>query len=735
MKSYLSLQKFIFLTISLFLFSAKIILPQQIGVLKYQYLSPVPNSCMNSPETNIIIRYGCEYKASDIYDNNLIQVTGDKSGLHLGQLILAENNRTLLFEPDFPFLAGETVTVKLLPQIKTKENQPVPMLSFNFKISEHYLNRINSDSEKFILGEYKGINYLKRSNFLRRDSSNPVYSALTDSLPEDFPDIEVDSLNNPFPGYIFLTPFVSNWNYAGKNYLIIIDNYSVPIFYRQFPTILFDFKKQITGVLTYYYPPASSFLVMDSSYNVIDSVSIKNGYQTDLHELLILDNNHSLLMGSDWQQVRMDTIVPGGNPNASVIGLIIQEQDENKNVVFEWKSWDHFQITDATYDISLTDSVIDYVHGNAIEVDSDGNLLISSRHMDEVTKINRQTGEIIWRWGGEHCENNQFTHINDPIGFSHQHDIRKLGNGNYTVFDNGNLHSPAFSRFAEYQLDEINKLAYLVWEYVNEPVSYSMAMGNGRRLPNHNTFIGWGTGTLPAISEVKPNGDVALFLSIPDTILNYRGFKFPWKTNLFVCNPDSLDFGYVPLGDSAEIQVEVINNSNQQIEINSVYNRNSVYRVKSALPINLAPFGTSNITIIFKPELDETYYDNLHLRWDKEGQRIAQVIQLFGNANPNSIGGNPGVSDFFLSQNYPNPFNSTTKIRYSVPQQSQVQIKVFDVLGNEIFILVNDEKPAGTYEVEFNSHSGEVRNLPSGVYFYQLKAGSFFETKKMILLK
>ena len=79
-----------------------------------------------------------------------------------------------------------------------------------------------------------------------------------------------------------------------------------------------------------------------------------------------------------------------------VVGLIIEEQDENKNVVFQWRSWDHFKITDATYDIDLTDSVVDYVHGNAIEVDDDGNLLISSRHMDEVTKIDRQTGEIIW---------------------------------------------------------------------------------------------------------------------------------------------------------------------------------------------------------------------------------------------------------------------------------------------------------------------------------------------------
>ena len=157
MKRYLFLQKLTFLSIGLFLLSAKIVLPQQIGVSEYQYLSPVPASCMNSPETNIIIRYGPEYKASDKYDNNLIQVIGNKSGLHLGQIILAENNRTLLFEPDFPFLAGETITVKLLRQIKTNENQPAPILSFNFRISEHDLNKIKRNSDKFIRGEYSGI--------------------------------------------------------------------------------------------------------------------------------------------------------------------------------------------------------------------------------------------------------------------------------------------------------------------------------------------------------------------------------------------------------------------------------------------------------------------------------------------------------------------------------------------------------------------------------------------------
>jgi hypothetical protein len=87
-------------------------------------------------------------------------------------------------------------------------------------------------------------------------------------------------------------------------------------------------------------------------------------------------------------------------------------------------------------------------------------------------------------------------------------------------------------------------------------------------------------------------------------------------------------------------------------------------------------------------------------------------------------------TEFLLSQNYPNPFNPNTKIKYSVPQSSNVVIKVFDVLGNEIETLINEEKPVGTYEVTYYA-----TNLPSGVYFYQLRAGSFVETKKMILLK
>jgi hypothetical protein len=95
------------------------------------------------------------------------------------------------------------------------------------------------------------------------------------------------------------------------------------------------------------------------------------------------------------------------------------------------------------------------------------------------------------------------------------------------------------------------------------------------------------------------------------------------------------------------------------------------------------------------------------------------------------------LSEFYLEQNYPNPFNPITKIKYSIPSVEthrdaslQVKMTVFDILGNEVAGLVNDNKHSGTYEVEFNG-----TNLPSGIYFYQLKTGSFIETKKMILLK
>jgi photosystem II stability/assembly factor-like uncharacterized protein len=90
----------------------------------------------------------------------------------------------------------------------------------------------------------------------------------------------------------------------------------------------------------------------------------------------------------------------------------------------------------------------------------------------------------------------------------------------------------------------------------------------------------------------------------------------------------------------------------------------------------------------------------------------------------------PDIKSFSLAQNYPNPFNPSTKIEYRIPKAGMVSIKVYNILGKEVITLVNEEKPSGQYTLNFNAG-----NFPSGIYFYTLRAGSFTETKKLILLK
>lgn len=125
--------------------------------------------------------------------------------------------------------------------------------------------------------------------------------------------------------------------------------------------------------------------------------------------------------------------------------------------------------------------------------------------------------------------------------------------------------------------------------------------------------------------------------------------------------------------------------------------------------------------------------DIFDLNIDMNGYLIAGV---FGSGVWRSVNSTTSVESldlpeqFTLFQNYPNPFNPSTKIKFSIPEQDIIQIKVFDVLGKEIKTILNDYRKSGTYEVDF-----DASNLPSGVYFYRIISGSYAETKKMLLLR
>ena len=103
---------------------------------------------------------------------------------------------------------------------------------------------------------------------------------------------------------------------------------------------------------------------------------------------------------------------------------------------------------------------------------------------------------------------------------------------------------------------------------------------------------------------------------------------------------------------------------------------------------------------------------------------------IISNATPQVSTIDISSSNFALYQNYPNPFNRATRIKYIIPKQSFVTMKVFDMLGREIATLINEKHEPGSYEVEY-----DARELPNGFYFYRLKAGGFIGTKKMMFLR
>ncbi len=489
--------------------------------VKIIYTSPLPDSKYIKPQANIILRTDYFIDKASLSAPSLFKVVGSKSGIHSGTIILSSDGKTVIFKPNNLFSAGENVSVKISGGLLTLDGKSVGGLSYNFWVSSIALNRI--EAKEYILNQIeKGVNnYSVNANNLLPKKFLKKPAGIKD-LPSDFPELSVEQSNNPSPGYIFLANFTDQINSPYGNYLMIVDNTGNPVFYKKMPQSCLDFKIQPNGIFTYYDESSMKFYGMNTNYIVIDSFACGNGYYTDVHELRVLPNGNYFLLGDDYEAVDMSQIVPGGNPNAVVEGNIIQELDKNGNVIFQWRSWDHFKITDATHE-DLTQPTIDYVHANAIEIEPDGNILLSSRHLDEITNININTGDIIWRLGGK---NDQFTFINDPIQFSHQHNIRELPNGNLILYDDGNYHDPQFSRAVEYKIDTINMTAELVWQYRNNPDIYSSAMGSVERLSNGNTFIGWGN-TNPSVIEATADDSVALEMSLPENQYSYRALRYP----------------------------------------------------------------------------------------------------------------------------------------------------------------------------------------------------------------
>ncbi|HEV2209699.1 MAG TPA: arylsulfotransferase family protein [Verrucomicrobiae bacterium] len=386
-------------------------------------------------------------------------------------------------------------------------------------------------------------------------SSNKAFA----QLPTNFPALTV--ITNDAPdvanGYIFLTDSYKAASYG--YYVMMLNNDGTPFWYKPLTNAAFDFNELPNGYLHYAQQYSAltwsgggyvTHEILDENFNDVESIHAGNGYNAECHDFQMLPNGHALVTSYYMTRVDMSKVVSNGNPAALVAGGIIQELDAQRNVVFQWRSWDHYPFTSRW--VNSTAAVISGFHLNCVFEDTDGNLVISTPNW--VKKISRQTGQILWHLGGTE---NQFTFVgvspqegtNDFAG----HDINRLPNGHVLIYNNSTFGPGATSKAHEYALDETNLIATHIWTYTPNPAVSGPSQGSAQRLPNGNTFVGWGgtVGVSPACTEVSGTNVVFQMGFTNAQTTSYRAFRSPFPsasqansdTEIDLANSDSYTFG------------------------------------------------------------------------------------------------------------------------------------------------------------------------------------------------
>ncbi|GAB5416419.1 MAG: hypothetical protein Crog4KO_09950 [Crocinitomicaceae bacterium] len=279
----------------------------------------------------------------------------------------------------------------------------------------------------------------------------------------------------------------------------------------------YSFARRNQGVRLHY--------ELNEQFEMVDSTFTINGVNGDIHELQIFPNGNRCILGTQ-PHYNVDlsgyTFYNGdvGTTNNTVVGAVIQEFDTNGNLVFEWDSFNHLT-PDYFASGPYNPNNFDYVHANAIALDTtDNNLLVSFKTANLVCKIDHVTGNVIWRLNGNFSD---FTFPNDN-GFSGQHDIRLLPNGNVSIFDND--YGNDAPRGVEYSLDMNNMEATKVQEWPYWFNFYSNSLGSFRRITDGYHLVCWGNTRRPqpSVTLFDENFDIATDLFFEDTIVSYRAF-------------------------------------------------------------------------------------------------------------------------------------------------------------------------------------------------------------------
>ncbi|TQQ84824.1 hypothetical protein EXD82_04150 [Peptacetobacter hominis] len=358
---------------------------------------------------------------------------------------------------------------------------------------------------KYSISSIDDENKIKLS--VKFSDDNGTYDYYINTMSTDFPGYSVKA-ESPYDGDYYMTTHNEE-----HNYVFVLNEDGSMKYYKETESNPFNFQKVTTedGDIRYLYMDTlkdksyrissigyspTQLVVLDENYNEINNImmseydTIEEGDPLENHDYIYIDDNHYIL--SSYQQVTATNIpdsVSGGK-TPEVVEEVIQEVKDGK-VVWQWRSSQYPELYAQSKEGNTyseeNDSALDYLHFNSMTIDeSDGNLVCSFRNLDEVVKINRKTGEIMWTLGGD---GDDFS-MTEEQKFSRQHHVTFTDDGYITVYDNGDKNES--TRIVKLKLDEKNMK---VTEYASYDIGdFYKYMGSVSEVDKDNQVFMIGTG-------------------------------------------------------------------------------------------------------------------------------------------------------------------------------------------------------------------------------------------------
>jgi len=465
---------------------------------------PIPGSHVASPRSQIVVR------GLPVGQLGAITVTGSRSGLHSGVVRADSDGLGGSFLPSTPFTAGETVTVSTSLNVVGGSYG-----SWRFTIAT----------------PAGGIPPLHWPVATRARGDVQRFHSRPDLVP---PTVAISKrLSRTAPGDIFLAPQFG----PVQTGPMIVDSNGSLIWFDPMQGVgsASDLRVQTfrgQPVLTWWqgYVTAGvgvgQDVIADSSYRVIATVQAVGGIHADLHEFELTPRGTGLIAAA--YPVIWDTSSVHGSRREIVFDSVVQEIDIATGLLlFQWDSLDHVPVTESyAPPPAHTTSPFDYFHLNSIELDNDGNLIVSARNTWAAYKISPLTGAVIWRLGGKRSS----FKLAPGVYWAFQHDVRVRANDDryVTLFDDsaGPPTVHAQSRGIKLLLDTRRMTATLVTQYVHAPSLSANYEGNLQQLPGGDDFLGWGQE--PYFTEFSPAGTLLFDGRFVGGNASYRAYRFSW---------------------------------------------------------------------------------------------------------------------------------------------------------------------------------------------------------------